>query len=81
MAGPIVYAVTIAGPPDRSGVGTPGQQSNPTSLRREPPNHKEGPPLASVDFLRRQGQPVRLASYDERMLRGATALGIDVYPL
>jgi predicted nucleic acid-binding protein len=37
--------------------------------------------LASADFLRRQGQNVRLASYDERMLRAAAALDIGLYPL
>ncbi|MBI3770171.1 MAG: PIN domain-containing protein [Deltaproteobacteria bacterium] len=37
--------------------------------------------LASADFLRRQGQAVRLATYDDRLLRSAVALGIDPYPL
>ena len=37
--------------------------------------------LASADFLRRQGQKVRLASYDDRMVRAAAALGIDAYSL
>jgi predicted nucleic acid-binding protein len=37
--------------------------------------------LASADFLRRHGQTVRLASYDDRMLRAAAALDFDVYPL
>jgi predicted nucleic acid-binding protein len=37
--------------------------------------------LASADFLRHQGQVVRLATYDDRLLRGAVALGIEPYPL
>lgn len=37
--------------------------------------------LASADFLRQQGQAVQLASYDDRMLRVASALGIEAYPL
>jgi predicted nucleic acid-binding protein len=37
--------------------------------------------LASADFLRQQGQAIRLASYDHRMLRAAAALDIDIYPL
>lgn len=37
--------------------------------------------LASADFMRQQGQTIRLASYDDRMLRAATALGIGLYPL
>ena len=37
--------------------------------------------LASVEFLRQQGQTIRLASYDDRMLRAAAALDIDLYPL
>jgi uncharacterized protein len=37
--------------------------------------------LASADFLRQQGQDVRLASYDERMLRAAAALGLAAFPL
>lgn len=35
--------------------------------------------LASCMFLAGQGQRVRLASYDERMLRAAVALGLDTY--
>jgi len=31
--------------------------------------------LASLEFLRAQGQPVRLASYDDRMCEAATRLG------
>jgi predicted nucleic acid-binding protein len=37
--------------------------------------------LASVEFLRVHGQEVRLASYDERMLTAARALGIPLFPL
>jgi predicted nucleic acid-binding protein len=37
--------------------------------------------LASADFLRQQGQTIRLASYDDRMLRAAAALDIEAYPL
>jgi hypothetical protein len=37
--------------------------------------------LASVDFLRRLGQPVQLASYDERMLVAARKLRIAVLDL
>lgn len=37
--------------------------------------------LASADFLRHQGQPIRLATYDERMRRAAVALGMDLYEL
>jgi hypothetical protein len=37
--------------------------------------------LASLDFLRSHGQPVRLASYDDRMLAAARALDIPVEPL
>jgi predicted nucleic acid-binding protein len=34
--------------------------------------------LASLEFLREQGQTVRLASYDERLLTAAHALGIPL---
>ncbi len=37
--------------------------------------------LASIEFLRGRGQPVRLASYDDRMLTAARALGISVEAL
>jgi hypothetical protein len=37
--------------------------------------------LASAEFLRQHGQTIRLASYDDRMLRAAAALDIDLYPL
>jgi predicted nucleic acid-binding protein len=37
--------------------------------------------LASLDFLRRQGQSVRLATYDQRLAAGAEALGIPLHPL
>ena len=35
--------------------------------------------LASIEFLRTQRRDVRLASYDERMLRVAQALGIPIF--
>ena len=37
--------------------------------------------LASMEFLRTHGQKLLLASYDERMLTAACALGIPIYPL
>jgi len=37
--------------------------------------------LASAEFLRAQGAPVRLASYDERLLDAARALGLPIVPL
>ena len=37
--------------------------------------------LASMEFLRSQGQSVRLATYDERLLTVARRLGIASYPL
>jgi hypothetical protein len=37
--------------------------------------------LASLEFLRRQGQEIRLATYDERMLNCAESLGIPIYSL
>lgn len=37
--------------------------------------------LASMDFLRRNGQNVRLASYDERLNEAAVKAGIDLFPL
>lgn len=37
--------------------------------------------LASADFLRKQGQDVVMASYDERMIRAARALKLGIYPL
>jgi predicted nucleic acid-binding protein len=36
--------------------------------------------LASIEFLRGRGQTVELASYDERMIAAAAALGIRLYP-
>ena len=35
--------------------------------------------LASIEFLRRRGQILELASYDERLLAAATSLGIRVF--
>ena len=37
--------------------------------------------LASIDFLRARGQTVELASYDERLIAGARALGIALTAL
>lgn len=37
--------------------------------------------LATLDWLRGQGQPVTLASYDERLLAAARPLGFAAYPL
>jgi predicted nucleic acid-binding protein len=37
--------------------------------------------LATMDFLRRQGQVIELASYDQRLLSAAAALGIAAAPL
>lgn len=37
--------------------------------------------LASIDFLRAQGQSIALASYDDRMINAARALHFDVYDL
>lgn len=34
--------------------------------------------LASIQFLRSLGEPVELASYDERLLAAASALGIPI---
>jgi hypothetical protein len=37
--------------------------------------------LASIDFLRRQGQSVSLASYDDRLITAARALRFSIYQL
>jgi hypothetical protein len=37
--------------------------------------------LATVEFLRTQGEPVELASYDNRVLAAARALGIPIAAL
>lgn len=37
--------------------------------------------LASIEFLRSQGQPVELATYDDRMARAARDLKIRLYRL
>ena len=41
----------------------------------------DGLHLASMDFLRNQGQSVTLASYDERLISGARALRFPLYKL
>ncbi len=37
--------------------------------------------LASLEFIRRLGQEVLLASYDEQMVRAARALGVEIFTL
>ena len=37
--------------------------------------------LASADFLRSQGQQLKVATYDERMARAAQVLGFKMYAL
>jgi hypothetical protein len=37
--------------------------------------------LATVEFLRAQGEPVELASYDARILTAARALGVELVQL
>lgn len=37
--------------------------------------------LASAAYLLALGEEVRMATYDERMRRGAEAMGIEIYPL
>lgn len=37
--------------------------------------------LATFDFLWRQGQPIKLASYDHRMLEAARAMGMPLLDL
>ena len=37
--------------------------------------------LASIEFLRAQAQSVTLATYDDRLTRAATSLGIPLFPL
>jgi predicted nucleic acid-binding protein len=37
--------------------------------------------LASADFLRQQGATVRVASYDQRLLAAARAMGLGTYDL
>ncbi len=37
--------------------------------------------LASAEFLRQQGQSLWLATYDDRLVRAATAIGIACYAL
>jgi hypothetical protein len=41
----------------------------------------DGLHLATMVFLREQGRPVMLASYDARLLAAARALGIEPWPL
>ncbi len=37
--------------------------------------------LASADFLRRRGQPIELATYDERLIAAARALDFPIAPI
>jgi len=37
--------------------------------------------LASIEFLRGRGQPVELASYDQRLVAAGRALGLSVFTL
>lgn len=37
--------------------------------------------LATADFLRAQGAPVQVATYDVRMERAARAMGFDIFDL
>jgi len=48
----------------------------PTALRTLDALH-----LATIDFLRRHGDTIELASYDKRMLAAAAALGIPIAAL
>jgi uncharacterized protein len=41
----------------------------------------DGLHLATVDFLRTQGEPVELASYDKRLVAAARALEIPIAAL
>lgn len=41
----------------------------------------DGLHLASIELLREQGTVISLATYDERLRKGAIALGITLYPL
>lgn len=41
----------------------------------------DGLHLATIEFLRRRGEDVELASYDRRLVAGARALGIAMYRL
>jgi hypothetical protein len=41
----------------------------------------DGLHLATIEFLRANGERVELASYDRRLVEAARALGIAIYPL
>ena len=41
----------------------------------------DGLHLATIEFLRAGGRDIELASYDRRLIAGARALGIEIYPL
>jgi hypothetical protein len=36
--------------------------------------------LSSIEFLRARGQEIELASYDDRLVAGARALGVPMFP-
>ena len=40
----------------------------------------DGLHLATIEFLRGRGEDIELASYDRRLIAGARALGIAIYP-
>jgi len=41
----------------------------------------DGLHLATIEFLRTEGEEIELASYDRRLIAGAQALGIPLYAL
>jgi len=41
----------------------------------------DGLHLATIEFLRSRDDDIQLASYDRRLLAGARALGVTIYPL
>jgi predicted nucleic acid-binding protein len=47
----------------------------------EPVRTQDALHLASADFLRLQGQRLKVATYDERMARAARSLGFELYVL
>ena len=46
-----------------------------------PPRTLDALHLASIQYLKENGQTVTLASYDTKMRKTATAIGIGIYPL
>lgn len=41
----------------------------------------DGLHLATMDYLREQGEPIELASYDNRLIAAAQALGFSISPI